>query len=106
MLVPRERRELPVTLPCGKPARQGNQRGPVPGVKEDLVGILNALSWPGWCDSCSTLHIIIISTVCSDILGERADIHTGGVDLKFPHHDNEIAQAEVRRRGVVCLMSR
>ncbi len=25
-----------------------------------------------------------------------ADIHTGGVDLKFPHHDNEIAQAEVR----------
>ena len=34
--------------------------------------------------------------VCdSDILGERADIHTGGADLKFPHHDNEIAQAEV-----------
>ena len=32
---------------------------------------------------------------CSDVLGERADIHTGGVDLKFPHHDNEIAQAEV-----------
>lgn len=31
----------------------------------------------------------------SDILGEQADIHTGGVDLKFPHHDNEIAQAEV-----------
>ena len=23
------------------------------------------------------------------------DIHTGGVDLKFPHHDNELAQAEV-----------
>ena len=32
---------------------------------------------------------------CSDILGQQADIHTGGVDLKFPHHDNEIAQAEV-----------
>lgn len=31
----------------------------------------------------------------SDILGGKADIHTGGVDLKFPHHDNEIAQAEV-----------
>ena len=28
------------------------------------------------------------------------DIHTGGVDLKFPHHDNEIAQAEVR---IYCL---
>lgn len=24
------------------------------------------------------------------------DIHSGGVDLKFPHHDNELAQAEVR----------
>ena len=33
---------------------------------------------------------------CSDILGSTADIHTGGVDLKFPHHDNEIAQVEVR----------
>lgn len=32
--------------------------------------------------------------MCSAILGEVADIHTGGVDLKFPHHDNEIAQAE------------
>jgi len=31
---------------------------------------------------------------CS-ILGSSMDIHTGGVDLKFPHHDNEIAQAEV-----------
>lgn len=34
--------------------------------------------------------------ITSAILGEKADIHTGGVDLKFPHHDNEIAQAEVR----------
>ena len=31
----------------------------------------------------------------SAILGPHMDIHTGGVDLKFPHHDNEIAQAEV-----------
>ena len=31
----------------------------------------------------------------SDILGEKADIHTGGEDLKFPHHDNEMAQVEV-----------
>jgi cysteinyl-tRNA synthetase len=29
-----------------------------------------------------------------DILGGSADIHTGGVDLRFPHHDNEIAQVE------------
>ena len=32
--------------------------------------------------------------MCSDILGEKVDIHSGGVDLKFPHHDNEIAQSE------------
>jgi cysteinyl-tRNA synthetase len=29
------------------------------------------------------------------------DIHTGGADLKFPHHDNELAQAEVR-----CILER
>ena len=38
---------------------------------------------------------MVCSCYHSDILGEKADIHTGGVDLKFPHHDNEIAQAEV-----------
>lgn len=43
---------------------------------------------PGWHIECSVM--------ACDILGERADIHTGGVDLKFPHHDNEIAQAEAR----------
>ena len=30
----------------------------------------------------------------SEIMGSKGDIHTGGVDLKFPHHDNEIAQVE------------
>ena len=34
--------------------------------------------------------------MASDILGECMDIHSGGVDLKFPHHDNEMAQSEVR----------
>jgi cysteinyl-tRNA synthetase len=33
--------------------------------------------------------------MASEILGENMDIHSGGVDLMFPHHDNEIAQAEV-----------
>ena len=33
--------------------------------------------------------------MASSLLGESIDIHTGGVDLKFPHHDNELAQAEV-----------
>jgi cysteinyl-tRNA synthetase len=34
--------------------------------------------------------------MASSILGDSIDIHTGGFDLKFPHHDNELAQSEVR----------
>jgi cysteinyl-tRNA synthetase len=30
--------------------------------------------------------------MASQLIGSRIDIHTGGVDLRFPHHDNEIAQ--------------
>ena len=32
--------------------------------------------------------------MASDKMGEQMDIHSGGVDLKFPHHDNELAQSE------------
>ena len=41
---------------------------------------------PGWHIECS-----VMSTAC---LGNHFDIHGGGVDLKFPHHENEIAQSE------------
>ncbi|XP_077867451.1 cysteine--tRNA ligase, cytoplasmic-like [Saccoglossus kowalevskii] len=41
---------------------------------------------PGWHIECSVM--------ASCILGESLDIHTGGFDLRFPHHDNELAQAE------------
>jgi cysteinyl-tRNA synthetase len=41
---------------------------------------------PGWHIECSAM-----STQC---LGAHFDIHGGGMDLKFPHHENEIAQAE------------
>lgn len=41
---------------------------------------------PGWHIECSVM--------ASDILGETIDIHSGGVDLCFPHHDNELAQSE------------
>ena len=41
---------------------------------------------PGWHIECSAM-----STYC---LGESIDIHGGGHDLKFPHHENEIAQSE------------
>lgn len=32
--------------------------------------------------------------MASAIIGQGVDIHTGGEDLRFPHHDNELAQAE------------
>ncbi|VDO77455.1 unnamed protein product [Heligmosomoides polygyrus] len=41
---------------------------------------------PGWHIECS-----VMSTA---ICGDKLDIHAGGFDLKFPHHDNEIAQVE------------
>ena len=41
---------------------------------------------PGWHIECSAMS--------SKNLGESFDIHTGGVDLIFPHHENEIAQSE------------
>lgn len=41
---------------------------------------------PGWHIECSAMSM--------KYLGETLDIHTGGVDNKFPHHENEIAQSE------------
>jgi cysteinyl-tRNA synthetase len=32
--------------------------------------------------------------MASDKLGQQMDIHSGGIDLAFPHHDNELAQSE------------
>ena len=40
---------------------------------------------PGWHIECSAMSY--------DLLGPRFDIHGGGLDLKFPHHENEIAQS-------------
>ena len=41
---------------------------------------------PGWHIECSAMS-------CA-LLGDRFDIHGGGMDLQFPHHENEIAQSE------------
>lgn len=41
---------------------------------------------PGWHIECSAM--------ASDVLGKTVDIHCGGVDLRFPHHDNELALSE------------
>lgn len=41
---------------------------------------------PGWHIECSAMSC--------DLLGQHFDIHGGGADLQFPHHENEIAQSE------------
>jgi len=41
---------------------------------------------PGWHIECTCMAI--------DLLGETIDIHGGGLDLRFPHHENELAQSE------------
>ncbi|KAJ8127905.1 hypothetical protein O1611_g5731 [Lasiodiplodia mahajangana] len=41
---------------------------------------------PGWHIECSAM--------ASEVIGKTIDIHSGGVDLRFPHHDNELAQSE------------
>ena len=41
---------------------------------------------PGWHLECSAM--------CREYLGDTFDLHSGGVDLIFPHHENEIAQSE------------
>lgn len=42
--------------------------------------------FPGWHVECTAMNL--------EHLGEAIDIHVGGVDLQFPHHENEIAQTE------------
>ncbi len=57
---------------------------------DDSTILSQASPWgvgrPGWHIECSVM--------CSCVLGNRIDIHGGGLDLKFPHHENEIAQSE------------
>ncbi len=45
---------------------------------------------PGWHIECSAMG--------SELLGKHFDIHGGGADLQFPHHENEIAQSEGAHR--------
>ena len=46
---------------------------------------------PGWHIECSAM--------AGEYLGETFDIHCGGIDLQFPHHENEIAQSEGAHHG-------
>ena len=58
------------------------------GEPGDLASWPSLYGWgrPGWHLECSAMSM--------DRLGETFDIHCGGVDNKFPHHENEIAQSE------------
>ncbi len=48
---------------------------------------------PGWHIECSAMS--------AHYLGEHFDIHGGGQDLQFPHHENEIAQSEAAHSGAI-----
>lgn len=49
---------------------------------------------PGWHIECSVMS--------NETLGQTFDIHAGGDDLKFPHHENEIAQGEAHGGQYAC----
>tara|TARA_B100000029_G_C17583560_1_gene960443 strand:- start:813 stop:2186 length:1374 start_codon:yes stop_codon:yes gene_type:complete len=69
-----------------------NKKNPADFVlwKKEDQGLVWDSPWgegrPGWHVECSAMSM--------DALGETFDIHAGGADLKFPHHENEIAQSE------------
>jgi cysteinyl-tRNA synthetase len=73
---PGEKKQNPLDFALWKKAKMGEPSWPSP--------------WgdgrPGWHIECSTMS--------SKYLGLPFDIHGGGMDLRFPHHENEIAQAE------------
>jgi cysteinyl-tRNA synthetase len=58
----------------GDPSRQMNWASPW------------GIGFPGWHIECSAMS--------TKYLGEQFDIHTGGIDLRFPHHEDEIAQSQ------------
>ncbi len=60
------------------------QSGDEPGWDFEIDG-QDLKGRPGWHIECSAMSV--------KYLGQPFDIHTGGVDLKFPHHENEIAQS-------------
>jgi len=56
------------------------------GEQDDEQGQKGGRGRPGWHIECSAMSM--------ELLGETFDIHGGGLDLIFPHHENEIAQSE------------
>ena len=87
-----ERKEDPLDFALWKSSKPGEPawEGPL-GVEAGVEGGLKNQGGdfkgrPGWHIECSAM--------CLELLGETFDIHGGGKDLVFPHHENEIAQSE------------
>ncbi|MDO5725756.1 MAG: cysteine--tRNA ligase [Tissierellia bacterium] len=71
-----ERKENPLDFALWKKKKEGEPSWPSPWGE----------GRPGWHIECSVM--------ARTLLGDTIDIHTGGEDLQFPHHENEIAQSE------------
>lgn len=75
-IAPGEAKKDPLDFALWKSAKEGEPSWPSPW----------GAGRPGWHIECSVMS--------SDILGDEFDIHGGGIDLIFPHHENEVAQSE------------
>ena len=73
---PDEKKRDPLDFALWKAAKEGEPSWESPWGK----------GRPGWHIECSVMS--------SDVLGDEFDIHGGGLDLIFPHHENEVAQSE------------
>lgn len=79
-----QRKKHPSDFVLWKPAKPGEPSWESPWGK----------GRPGWHIECSAM--------AKKFLGETLDLHHGGVDLMFPHHENEIAQSEAANRKTFC----
>lgn len=78
-----DKKKDPLDFTLWKPAKSGE---PEWDPKEYGAKHFSAKGRPGWHIECSAMS--------KALLGETFDIHGGGIDLIFPHHENEIAQSE------------
>ena len=74
-----------LNLPWGRPALWYRHFGTISSYAPPPPGCHRPAGWHIEC-----------SAMASEVLGPRLDIHTGGEDLRFPHHDNELAQVSRR----------
>lgn len=71
-----------------------NKRDPADFALWKRAGANRLMRWPSpWGEGFPGWHVEC-SAMAMRYLGERIDVHTGGVDLIFPHHEDEIAQSE------------